>query len=168
MVEEEIDVEVLIPDLDTILAADEAEAVAEVEHELGDAIDEALLQRALFDLGPDVEEIEVVRAHERFVRLLGQILRQRRRKVVRFALRLRALEHARVDHCVEHVARPSVGGRGAEVEEALGVGAGLVEDRDVLAPGDEHEKGEDAVCGRWRGGIVGSRHDLVGQCFDSF
>lgn len=91
MVEEQIDEVVLLPQQQPMLAADEAEAVAQLQDEILELVDQVILQLALPDGLADAEEFEVVGALQRFLSLLRQVLRQGEREVVGLpSARLRA------------------------------------------------------------------------------
>ena len=108
------------PEGQPVLAADEAEAVAEFEEERLQAGDQPVFEFALLHLPADAEEFEVVGALEHLVGLLGQILRQGEREVVGLLLRHRPFVGAGLDLVEQDIARPAEAGGGAEVVEAGG------------------------------------------------
>jgi len=81
VVEEEIDVEVLAPDVEVNLPADEGEAYTELEEKLLDVVDEGLLHLAFPCIVGDREEVEEVRILERLLSEVGLRGRQRAAEV---------------------------------------------------------------------------------------
>ena len=76
-----------LPEGEAVLAADEAEAVAEFEQEGLQAGDEAVFEFAFLHGPAEAEEFEVVGAFEHLVGLFGQMLGQGEREVVRLLFR---------------------------------------------------------------------------------
>jgi hypothetical protein len=58
---------------------------------------------AILDIAADAQKLQVVAALERLLRLLGQVPRQRQRKVVRLAFCQRPLVGLRLDLVEQHV-----------------------------------------------------------------
>jgi hypothetical protein len=69
-----------------VLPANETEAIAQLEDEIAQPVDQSIFELAFLDLLPDAQELQVVAALQRFLRLLCQVLGQRRREVVALAL----------------------------------------------------------------------------------
>ena len=134
MVEEEIDEILLLPEGDPVLAADEAEAVAEFEQEGLQAGDEAVFEFAFPHGAAQAEELQVVGTLEHLVGLLGEVLRQREIEVVRLLFRDRAFVGTGLDLVEQDIARPTEAGGGAEIPKAGGGIRELVQDEEVLAP----------------------------------
>jgi len=91
VVEEEVDEILLFPEGDPMLAADEAEAVAEFEQEGLQARDEAVFEFAFPHGAAQAEEFQIVGTLEHLVGLLGEVLRQGEIEVVRLLFRDGAL-----------------------------------------------------------------------------
>ena len=120
VVEEQINEILLLPQREPVLAADEAEAVAEFEDEGLQPGDEPVFEFALLHGAADAEEFEVVGAFEHLVRLLGKMLRQGEGEIVGFLLRDGAFVSAGLDLVEQDIARPAEAGGGAEIPEAGG------------------------------------------------
>ena len=118
------------------MAADEAEAVAEFEDEALQALDQPVFQLALLHRPADAEELQVVAALEHLVRLLGEMLRQGEREVVRLLFLDSALIGAGFDLVEQDIARPAELRGGAQVVEAGGGVGHLVKNESMMAPGN--------------------------------
>lgn len=62
MIEEQVDEVFVSPECDAMLAADEAEAVAELEDEVAQFLGQSIFELPLLDLAADAEELEVLSA----------------------------------------------------------------------------------------------------------
>ena len=136
VVEEEVDEILLFPEGDPVLAADEAEAVAEFEQEGLQARDEAGFEFAFPHGAAQAEKFQIVGTLEHLVGLLGEVLRQGEIEVVRLLFRDGALVGAGLDLVEQHIARPAEAGGGAEIPEAGGGGGEFVQNEEVLPPGN--------------------------------
>lgn len=91
MIEEQV-VEVFVsPECDAMLAADEAEAVAELEDEVAQFLGQSIFELPLLDLAADAEELEVVSALQGLFGVFGQAFGKNRGEVVALAFGQRAL-----------------------------------------------------------------------------
>ena len=70
----------LSPEDQSVLPADEAEAVTQFQDELLQSFDEPVLQLALLHGAADAEKFKVIAALHHLVRLLRKMLRQRERR----------------------------------------------------------------------------------------
>ena len=124
------------PKRQPVLAADEAEAVAEFEQERLQTGDQPVFEFAFLDRPADAEELEVVGTLEHLVRLLGQMLRQGEGEVVGLLLRHRPFVGPGLDLVEQDVAGPAELGGGAEVVKQLWRGFNPTEKQDVMPPRD--------------------------------
>jgi len=76
VIEKEVDEILLLPQRQPVLAADEAEAVAEFEDEVTQPFDEPFFQCAFLNRPADAEEFQVVRAFEHLIGLFDQVFGQ--------------------------------------------------------------------------------------------
>jgi hypothetical protein len=90
-IEKEVDEILLLAEGDAVLAADEAETVAQFKDEIPQPFDKPVFQFALPDFTADTEKFEVVGALKRFFCLLGKVFPQRSGEIVRLFLRHRPL-----------------------------------------------------------------------------
>jgi hypothetical protein len=120
VIEKQINEILLLAEREPVLAADEAETVAEFEEEHLEAGDQPVFEFALLDRAFEAEEFEVVGTFEHLVRLPGQMLRQGEGEVVGFLLRHRPFISPGFDLVQQDVARPAESGGGAEVVKAGG------------------------------------------------
>ena len=126
----------LRPRVTPVLAADEAEAVAEFEDEVAQLFDQAVFKFAFLDLAVDAQEFEAVAALERLLGLFGQVVGQHLREVVTLALCERALIGLGLDLIEQDVSAPAEAGAGAQVVQALRRHFELVQEQQVMAPWD--------------------------------
>ncbi|OQB96671.1 MAG: hypothetical protein BWX86_00635 [Verrucomicrobia bacterium ADurb.Bin122] len=148
MVKEQIDEILLLAEDEPVLAADEAKTVAQFQDEALHLRDKAILQVALLYLAVDAEEFEAVTGLECFLGLLREGCRQRRGEVVGFAFRERALVGAGFDLVEQYGTAPAEASRGLEVIETGSGVFGLVENEQVMAPGDFCDKLPQKLIGR--------------------
>ena len=132
MIEEKIEIVVLVGDLEMILAADEREALAKLEDQCAQMLDQSLLQVALQHLRPQRQEIEAVRVFENLLSELG-LSRRKCPSEIREGIAL-AGEQAAFDLMDKDVAAPTVFDRLARVPSTLWRGLYGVEQADVMAP----------------------------------
>ena len=112
MIEEQVDEVFVAPERDAVLAADETEAVAQLQNEVAQSVDRSIFEFALLHLLPDAQELQVVAALQRFFGLLCQVLGQRRWEVVALAFGQGPLVGLCLDLVQQHIAAPAEAGRG--------------------------------------------------------
>lgn len=133
VVEEDVDEEVLLADREVVLAAEEGEADAELEHDVLEVAQEAALQVALVGSSIEGEEVEVVGVFEQALGEVG-LGGGERAGEVGDGLALAAMERG-VDLDGQDVAAPAVLDGGLGVPGADFGGAELVEQDAVVEPG---------------------------------
>lgn len=134
-----IDPEVLPAHLDRVLAADKRESDPEFQQKLSNVFEEARFELLLAGFGGERQKIEVVGI---FGDLLRQIRLRRRKRPLEVCqgLALPPVELA-LDLKDENVAAPAVLDGGARVPQALVSFLDLLNQRDVLIPGQFCKRG---------------------------
>src|SRR5437867_1255825 len=82
-------------------------AVAELEYEIAQPLDQSVLELALLDRSAYPQELQVVAALQCFFGLLGQMLGQCRREVVHLSFGQRAPMSIGLDLVEQHIAAPA-------------------------------------------------------------
>ena len=100
------------------------------------ARDEPVFEFAFLDRLAEAEEVETVGAFQHLVGLLRVVFREGEVEVVCFLVRDGALIGTGLDLVEQDIARPAETGGGAEIPQPGGGFGELVEDQEVLAPGD--------------------------------
>ena len=116
------------------MAADEAKAVAQLEDEALQALDQPVFQLALFHRLADAQKFQTVAALHHLIRLFGEMLGHGEREVVRLLFLDGALVGAGFDLVEQDTARPAKLRRGAQVVKAGGGVVYLVENQPVMTP----------------------------------
>ena len=136
MIKQQVNEMLLFSEREPVLAADKAEAIAEFEEEVPQPFGQPIFEFAFLDGPADAKEFKVVGAFEHLFCLLGQMLREGEREVVRFLFQHRAFIRAGLDLVEQDIPRPAKARRGAEVIEAGGGGFDLFDDLDMMSPRD--------------------------------
>src|SRR5206468_1249868 len=134
VVEQQVDVEVVIADFQVKLAADEGEALPQLQQETLQVVEETRLQLPLVEGCFEGQQVEDVRVFERLPREVG-LRRGQQPLEVRQGLSMPAMG-LRLDHGEQDVEAPAVGERLLHVPEE---GRGFLDalhEQHVVCPGD--------------------------------
>ena len=138
VIEKQVDEEFITPHVQQHLSAHECKAGTQFQQELGDMLDQRMLDGTLAGLAPEAQEIQAVRILQRFS---GQVRLWPGQRQLEIRHRLAgALQQAGFDVDVQHVARPTVVKRGAGVGLALRAVLQARQQHQVVAPGQSSNK----------------------------